>query len=135
VEGHTADCAAAQRALPVYSYRFRGKKSTQHQLVACLVLREFFKTAYRDVCQTLTDCGDLRAGIALMLMAHWDGLRVGLSGTPSHGPPRFKPAQSRTEADRQPLFWRERAPQRMNNPAAQAYACRSPAFAASIAER
>ena len=35
---------AAQKALPLYSHEFSPKKFTQPQLVACLVLREFFTT-------------------------------------------------------------------------------------------
>ena len=37
----------AQRALPAYAHRFSPKKFTQHQLFACLVLKEFLKTDYR----------------------------------------------------------------------------------------
>lgn len=67
--------AAAQRALPAYSHRFSPKKFTQHQLFACLVLKEFLKTDYRGVCQTLADCADLRAPIELTLVPHWTTLQ------------------------------------------------------------
>ena len=61
--------AAAQRALPAYSHRFSPK------LFACLVLKEFLKTDYRGVCQTLADCADLRAAIELTLVPHWTTLQ------------------------------------------------------------
>jgi hypothetical protein len=67
--------AAAQRALPAYSHRFSPKKFTQYQLLACLVLKEFLKTDYRGVCQTLADCADLRATIELTLVPHWTTLQ------------------------------------------------------------
>ena len=67
--------ATAQRALLAYSHRFSPKKFTQHQLFACLVLREFLKTDYRGVCQTLADRADLRAAIELTRVPHWTTLQ------------------------------------------------------------
>ncbi len=61
----------AQRALPAYSHRFSPKKFTQHQLFACLVLKEFLKTDYRGVVQVLQDCDSLRAAIELKCVPHF----------------------------------------------------------------
>ena len=37
----------ARDALPVHAHCYSPKKFTQHQLFACLVLKEFLKTDYR----------------------------------------------------------------------------------------
>ncbi len=63
--------AVAQHALPAYSHRFSPKKFTQHQLFACLVLKEFLKTDYRGVVQVLEDCDSLRAAIELECVPHF----------------------------------------------------------------
>lgn len=63
--------AVARDALPAYSHRCSPKKFTQHQLFAGLVLKEFLKTDYRGVCQTLADCADLRDAIELTVVPHW----------------------------------------------------------------
>ena len=47
--------ATAQRSLPAYSHRYSPKKFTQHQLFACLVLKNFLKTDYRGVAEHLAD--------------------------------------------------------------------------------
>lgn len=64
----------AQRALPAYAHRFSPKKFTQHQLFACLVLKEFLKTDYRGVVNFLADCADLRDAIDLTVVPHWTTL-------------------------------------------------------------
>ena len=46
----------AEESLSRYAHRFRPKTYTQHQLFACLVLKEFFKTDYRSVTEMLRDC-------------------------------------------------------------------------------
>jgi hypothetical protein len=56
-----AALATAQRALPLYSHRNSPKKFTQHQLFACLVLKNFLKTDYRGVVAQLADCPDTTA--------------------------------------------------------------------------
>ena len=63
--------AMAQRALPAYSHRFSPKKFTQHQLFACLVLKEFLKTDYRGLVEFLADCDSLRAAIELEHVPHF----------------------------------------------------------------
>ena len=56
---------AARPALPAYSHRCSPKKFTQHRLVACLVLKEFFKLDYRGVEALLFESDALRAVINL----------------------------------------------------------------------
>ncbi len=51
-----AALTTAERALPLYSHRHSPKKFTQHQLLACLVLKSFLKTDYRGVVAHLADC-------------------------------------------------------------------------------
>ncbi len=50
-----AALATARRALPCYTHRCSPKVFTQHQLFACLVLKNFLKTDYRGVCAHLAD--------------------------------------------------------------------------------
>jgi hypothetical protein len=49
----------AGQSLPAYSHRCSPKKFTQHQLFACLVLKNFLKTDYRGVVIQLEDCRSL----------------------------------------------------------------------------
>ena len=55
----------ARRCLPAYSHRCSPKKFTQHQLFACLVLKEFLKLDYRGTECLLADSPSLRAIIDL----------------------------------------------------------------------
>jgi hypothetical protein len=55
----------AQRALPAYSHPCSPKKFTQHQLFACLVLKEFFRLDYRGVEGLLAENDSLRTIIEL----------------------------------------------------------------------
>lgn len=55
----------AQRSLPAYSHPCSPKKFTQHQLFACLALKEFFKLDYRGVELLLAENESLRAIIEL----------------------------------------------------------------------
>jgi len=52
--------ATAKRSLPPYLHLKSPKKFTQHQLLTCLVLREFFTTDYRGIEEILKDSSDLR---------------------------------------------------------------------------
>jgi hypothetical protein len=52
--------ATAQRSMPAYRHLKSPKKFSQHQLVACLVLKEFYKTDYRGLEQILKDSSDLQ---------------------------------------------------------------------------
>jgi hypothetical protein len=70
-----AALATAQRALPLYSHRNSPKKFTQHQLFACLVLKNFLKTDYRGVVAQLADCPSLLETIALEQVPHYTTLQ------------------------------------------------------------
>ncbi len=67
---HTA-YAAARKALPAYSHPCSPRKFTQHQLFACLALKEFQKLDYRGVWELLRDSADLCAVIELEQVPHW----------------------------------------------------------------
>jgi hypothetical protein len=67
--------ACAQRALPRFAHRFSPKKFTQHQLFACLGLKEFLKLDYRGVMQLLIDSPDLCRIIQLDEVPHWTTLQ------------------------------------------------------------
>jgi Transposase DDE domain len=58
----------AKRAMPTYSHPCSPKKYTQHQLFACLVLKEFFKLDYRGVETLLVESDSLRAVIDLRVV-------------------------------------------------------------------
>ena len=66
--------ALARDALPLYSSRFSRRDFTQHQLFAILVLRQFFKTDYRGVCQLLEDLPELREHLELENVPHYSTL-------------------------------------------------------------
>lgn len=51
---------AAKKVLPPFSHLKSPKKFTLHQLVACLVLKEFFNTDYRGLAAIIADNSDLR---------------------------------------------------------------------------
>jgi transposase len=55
----------ARRCLPAYSHRCSPKKFTQHQLFACLALKEFLNLDYRGVETLLVESPSLRAEIGL----------------------------------------------------------------------
>lgn len=65
----------AQRSLPAYRHEFSPKKFTQHQLVACLVLKEFFTTDYRGIEEILNDSSDLRKILKLHEVPHYTTLQ------------------------------------------------------------
>lgn len=67
--------ATARAALPAYAHRFSPKKFSQHQLFACLVLKDFLKLDYRGVYELLRDTPDLRAVIELVHTPHWTTLQ------------------------------------------------------------
>lgn len=66
---------AAKQAFPPYSHRFSPKKFTQPQLVACLVLKEFFKTDYRGLSSILNDSSDLQDILELKVVPHFTTLQ------------------------------------------------------------
>ena len=65
----------AKRSLPPYLHLKSPKKFTQHQLVACLVLREFFTTDYRGIEGILNDSSDLRKILELSEVPHYTTLQ------------------------------------------------------------
>ena len=67
--------ATARAALPKYAHRFSPKKFTQHQLFACLVLKEFYKADYRGIVNILIDCPNLCAAIELEHVPHFTTLQ------------------------------------------------------------
>ncbi len=71
---HVAYLVAAQ-ALPKYSHRYSPKKFTQHQLFACLVLKDFYGLSFRAVAALLEDCSDLREVIELEVVPHFTALQ------------------------------------------------------------
>ena len=65
----------AEQSLPAYSHRCSPKKFTQHQLFACLVLKNFLKTDYRGVTAHLQDCLSLRNVLGLQQVPHYTTLQ------------------------------------------------------------
>ncbi|MEK7113600.1 MAG: transposase [Patescibacteria group bacterium] len=67
--------ATAKRSLPPYLHLKSPKKFTQHQLVACLVLKEFFTTDYRGIEEILKDSSDLQKILELEEIPHYTTLQ------------------------------------------------------------
>ena len=72
-----AALATAKQALPLYSHRNSPRKFTQHQLFACLVLKNFLKTDYRGVVAHLADCPSLAETLSLTHVPHYDTSKSG----------------------------------------------------------
>jgi hypothetical protein len=70
-----ASYACAQRALPSFAHRYSPKKFSQHQLFACLALKDFLKLDYRGIMNLLVDSPDLCAVIELTEVPHWTTLQ------------------------------------------------------------
>lgn len=70
-----AALVAAQRVLPSYTHRNSPKKFTQHQLFACLVLKNFLKTDYRGVVAHLSDHPALQETLGLDCVPHFTTLQ------------------------------------------------------------
>ena len=66
-----AALATARRALPEYAHRYSPKKFTQHQLFACLVLKNFLRTDYRGLASHLADNPSLLAVLGLQQVPHF----------------------------------------------------------------
>jgi hypothetical protein len=66
---------AAQRVLPFYTHPNSPKVFTQHQLFACLVLKNFWKTDYRGVVAHLADHPDLCEVLRLKRVPHFTTLQ------------------------------------------------------------
>lgn len=65
----------AKVSLPAYTHLKSPKKFTQHQLVACLVLKEFFTTDYRGIEAILSDSSDLQHILELHEIPHFTTLQ------------------------------------------------------------
>lgn len=65
----------AKGALPPFSHTYSPKKFTQHQLFACLALKEFMKLDYRGLMHLLIDSPDLCRVIELHAVPHWTTLQ------------------------------------------------------------
>ncbi len=65
----------AKQSFPAYSHRCSPKKFTQHQLFACLVLKNFLKTDYRGVTGQLQDCSSLQKTLGLKHVPHYTTLQ------------------------------------------------------------
>ena len=70
-----AALSAAERVLPFYTHPNSPKKFTQHQLFACLVLKNFFRTDYRGVVAQLRDHPGLREVLHLNCVPHFTTLQ------------------------------------------------------------
>lgn len=66
---------AAQRVLPFYTHPNSPKVFTQHQLFACLVLKNFWKTDYRGVVAHLADHPELCELLRLNRVPHFTTLQ------------------------------------------------------------
>jgi hypothetical protein len=62
---------AACQALPAHRHKFSPKKFTQHQLLACLVLKEFLRLDYRGFATHLGDHPDLASQIGMKTVPHF----------------------------------------------------------------
>ncbi len=67
--------AVAKRALPAYRHANSPKKFTQHQLFACLVLKNFQRLDYRGITEQLLDCPSLTEAIELDYIPHYTTLQ------------------------------------------------------------
>jgi hypothetical protein len=65
----------ARRGLPAYAHRCSPKKFTQHQLFACLVLKNFWRTDYRGVVGQLQDHPTLVETLGLRAVPHFTTLQ------------------------------------------------------------
>ena len=67
--------AAGTAALALYSHKFSPKTFTQPQLLACLVLKKFFKTDYRGMAAIIREHSDLRQILNLQKTPHFTTLQ------------------------------------------------------------
>jgi hypothetical protein len=65
----------AEASLPAYSHPCSPKTFTQHQLFACLVLKDFYNLTYRGVVGLLADSDSLAAAIGLKWVPHFTTLQ------------------------------------------------------------
>ncbi|PQO40122.1 hypothetical protein C5Y96_01950 [Blastopirellula marina] len=65
----------AKQALPAYRHVNSPKMFTQHQLFACLVLKNFQRLDYRGITEQLLDCQSLTEAIELDYIPHYTTLQ------------------------------------------------------------
>jgi hypothetical protein len=66
-----AALSVARRSLPAYAHRCSPKKFTQHQLFACLVLKNFLRTDYRGLTAHLQDNPTLLGALGMKQVPHF----------------------------------------------------------------
>ena len=64
----------ASRAMPAYASKFSKKDFTQHQLLAMLCLKQFFKTDDRGMVELLKDLPELRRELGISKVPHFTTL-------------------------------------------------------------
>lgn len=62
-------------AIPLYRHPCSPKKYAQPQLLACLVLKEFFRTDYRGIVAILADMPELQKALVLKEVPHYTTLQ------------------------------------------------------------
>jgi hypothetical protein len=67
--------AVAEASMPAYSHRLSPKVFTQHQLFACLVLKDFYNLTYRGTVGLLVDGDSLAQAIGLERVPHFTTLQ------------------------------------------------------------
>lgn len=67
--------AVAEASLPRYSHRFSPRVFTQHQLFACLVLKDFYNLTYRGTVGLLADGDSMCQAIGLKKVPHFTTLQ------------------------------------------------------------
>lgn len=65
----------AEASLPTYSHRFSPQTFTQHQLFACLVLKDFYNLTYRGTVGLLADSDSLVQTMGLEKVPHFTTLQ------------------------------------------------------------
>lgn len=64
----------ASEAMPAYASKFSKRDFTQHQLLAMLVLKQFFKTDDRGIVELLRDLPDLQNVLGIRKVPHFTTL-------------------------------------------------------------
>jgi hypothetical protein len=70
-----AALAAAEQVVPPYSCKHSRKDFTQPQLLALLLLKQFFKIGYRDVVAWVAEWSDLREALGLTKVPHFTAIQ------------------------------------------------------------
>ena len=93
----------AKGSLPRFSHFYSPKKFTQHQLFACLALKEFMKLDYRGLMQLLIDTPDLCRVIELGAVPHWTTFQKATDRLLKKTPPTPS-STSRSRSPNRPAF-------------------------------